>query len=114
MNWRREDHKARIVAQHPAVRFDVIDITPRHARTPEPEQAVAAVRSGSLRTGLAVLINRRVTKMELEAHQARRTVAVDAARERMALEAANEALEPLARTWWARLSRALRGLMGGR
>lgn len=108
MSWKREDHRARVM---PALGV-VIDITPRHARP--PEQDVAAVRSGSLRTGLSVLINRRVTKMELEAHQARRTVAVDAARERMALEAANEALEPLERTWWARLSRALRGLMGGR
>lgn len=108
MSWRREDHYAKTL---PALGL-VIDITPT------PEQRV----------------NRRVTKMELEAHQARRTVAFQSSRseevtpkvqhgplvvkhgriERMALEAANEALEPLARTWWARLSRRLRGLMGGR
>lgn len=88
MSWKREDHRARVM---PALGV-VIDITPT------PEQRV----------------NRRVTKMELAAHQQRRAVAVDAARERMALEAANEALHPLAQTWWARLSRALRSLMGGR
>lgn len=56
-------------------------------------------------------VNRRVTKMELEAHQQRRTVALDAARERAALEAANAALYPLERSWWARLMRRLRGLV---
>lgn len=55
-------------------------------------------------------MNRRVTRMELEAHQARRRAAVEGA----ALQAANEALEPMRRAWWARAARWLRGLVGKR
>lgn len=56
--------------------------------------------------------NRRATRLELAAHQARRAemMAIEGA----ALKAANEALEPLARTWWARAARWLRGLVGKR
>jgi hypothetical protein len=87
MSWNREDHYARIVAQHPATRFDVIDITPASE----------------------ALINRRVTREQLERHHARRNQVI----ELRALEEAQRALEPMAQTWWARLARALRGLMGG-
>lgn len=52
-------------------------------------------------------MNRRVDGTELAAHQARRA-------EWMALQAANEALEPMRRAWWARCARWLRGLVGKR
>lgn len=93
MSWRREDHYARVMAAPAHVKFDVIDITPRHAPTPErvplPEQDVRELaRAGRHRAAVAF-------KRE----------------ELVALAYAGEALEPLSRTWWARLMRRLRGLV---
>jgi hypothetical protein len=89
--WRREDHYARTMQA-----LSVIDITPsviaKQPRTPER-------------------VNRRVTKPQLIAHQVTRALLVDLRTERLALAAANEALEPLSRTWWARAVRAVRGLL---
>lgn len=78
--WQREDHKARPVRAGDvlAVR-GIIDITP----TPE------------------ALVNRRATREQLERHHARRAQAI----ELRALEEAQRALEPTAKSWWARLAR---------
>lgn len=86
--WSREDHKVRPVRAGDVFKVrGVIDITPRHAPTPErapiPEQDAREVaRAGRHRAAVAF-------KRE----------------EVAALAYAGEALDPLARTWWARLSR---------
>lgn len=89
MSWRREDHYAKTL---PAL-GQIIDITPRHAPTPErapiPEQDVReVVRAGRHRAAVAF-------KRE----------------EVAALAYAGEALEPMAKTWWAKLMRRLRGMV---
>jgi hypothetical protein len=97
--WSREAHYARVL---PAL-GTIIDVTP----TP---RVVPGVIARQPRTPERV--NRRVTKPQLIAHQVTRALLVDLRTERLALAAANEALEPLSRTWWARLSRAVRSLVG--
>lgn len=89
MSWKREDHYAKTL---PAL-GQIIDITPRHRPTPErapvPEQdAREVVRAGRHRAAVAF-------KRE----------------EVAALAYAGEALEPMAKTWWAKLMRRLRGLV---
>ncbi len=86
MSWTRQEHQARTVRTTPAVNFDVIDVTP-------PEQ----------------LINRRVTREQLELHHARRNQVIELA----ALKAATQALEPR-ESIVDRASRYLRELLEGR
>lgn len=99
--WSREAHYARVL---PAL-GQIIDITP----TPMVVPSVIARQAPTPEQR-----NRRVGGLRLMAHQLDRAILTDARAERLALQAANEALEPMSRTWWARLSRAVRGLLGGR
>ena len=101
--WSREEHYARCL---PAL-GQIIDIGPTltpmvvpsviERQAPTPEQR-----------------NRRVGGLRLMAHQLDRAILTDARAERLALAAANEALEPMHRSWWARAIRAVRSLVGGR
>jgi hypothetical protein len=87
--WQREDHKTRVLRAGDVLKVQgVIDITPA------PER----------------LINRRVTREQLELHHARRNQVI----ELKALAEAQRALEPMASSWWARLYRTARELMGTR
>lgn len=100
--WSRERHHARVMPALGAI----IDIAP----TPRVVPGVIARQPPRPEERR----NRRVGPVRLMVHQLDRAISYDARAERRALAAANEALEPMSRTWWARLSRALRGLMGGR
>lgn len=91
--WHREQHHARVMYA-----LNIIDITPAciaaQPRTPEAR------------------VNRRVVPVRLLTHQVDRAIAVDAAAERRALEAANAALHPMHTSLAARLWRAVRGMFG--
>lgn len=99
--WSREQHYARCL---PALGV-VIDITP----TPRVVPGVIARQPPRPEERR---VNARATPIRLLDHQVELAILIDARAERLALVAANEALAPLHRSWWARAVRAVRSLVG--